>query len=383
MHYKVEFAKTIFEVNFDDETDKALVQRCVDKGLFDANFLQKSIDLNLMALGRRINKEHQFSSVQTGIALICGNKKQRKFVEQLGAIKNADANMETCVIDTLGQLWVNGEKRLEGKIVKTATSGNFEGIKRTAYYATDDDNKIWSWGYNDAGQLGNGTTTTCDTPKLIKTLENESVKSMSVYGNTVACVTDANEAFVWGFCDAFGLGGEVRKPTKLDQCVEVIKVGRDHAMMMEKNCVFSIGGNSSGELGVGDFGNRADWTKVVGLDGETITAIQCGNQCSAILTDESLFVMGRYLAGGKNMSVNTPRKVNLVNIAKISLRAEHILVMDNEGRVYAWGLNFDGRCGVDSDASQIIEPTRVAISSEYTVLNISAGENHSIITVTK
>ena len=44
----------MFKLDRKSEINKALIQRCVDKGLFDANYLQKSIDLELMALGRRI-----------------------------------------------------------------------------------------------------------------------------------------------------------------------------------------------------------------------------------------------------------------------------------------------------------------------------------------
>ena len=44
----------MFDLEFDGETDKSLVQRCVDKGLFDEDFLQKSIDMELNALGRRV-----------------------------------------------------------------------------------------------------------------------------------------------------------------------------------------------------------------------------------------------------------------------------------------------------------------------------------------
>ena len=49
-----EFGELMFEVDFSGKTNKALIQRCVDKGLFDGNFLQQSIDMELMALGRRI-----------------------------------------------------------------------------------------------------------------------------------------------------------------------------------------------------------------------------------------------------------------------------------------------------------------------------------------
>ena len=154
-------------------------------------------------------------------------------------------------------------------------------------------------------------------------------------------------------------------------------------MIVEAQGVFSIGGNSSGELGVGDNENRADWTMVEGLYGEEVNAIQCGDQCSAILTGDSVFVIGRFLIGNEDNSVNFPTRLNLLNIVKISLRAEHIFAMDNGGRVYAWGANWDGQCGVDSDSEHITEPTRVPIPSKYTVLDISAGENHSVITVTK
>ena len=54
MLFKEEFGEFMFEVDFDGEIDRALIQRCVKKGLFDGNFLQKSIDMEMMALGRRI-----------------------------------------------------------------------------------------------------------------------------------------------------------------------------------------------------------------------------------------------------------------------------------------------------------------------------------------
>ena len=54
MLFTVKFGELMFKVNFDGEIDRALIQRCVNKGLLDENFLQKSIDMEMMALGRRI-----------------------------------------------------------------------------------------------------------------------------------------------------------------------------------------------------------------------------------------------------------------------------------------------------------------------------------------
>ena len=55
----------MFEVDFDSEIDKALIQRCVDKGLFDGNSLQNSIDMQMMPLGRRIIGESRVMMNET------------------------------------------------------------------------------------------------------------------------------------------------------------------------------------------------------------------------------------------------------------------------------------------------------------------------------
>ena len=57
MSLKEQFGKLMFQANFDGDVDKALIQRCVDKGLFDGNFMRQSIDMGMMALGRRIINE--------------------------------------------------------------------------------------------------------------------------------------------------------------------------------------------------------------------------------------------------------------------------------------------------------------------------------------
>ena len=53
MLVKEQFGKLFFD-GFDGEVNQALIQRCVDKGLFDKNSVQDSIDMQLVALGRRI-----------------------------------------------------------------------------------------------------------------------------------------------------------------------------------------------------------------------------------------------------------------------------------------------------------------------------------------
>ena len=99
---------------------------------------------------------------------------------------------------------------------------------------------------------------------------------------------------------------------------------------------------------------------------------------SAILTDCAIYVTGKYLIGGENDKVNTPTRIQLDNISAISLKRYHILALNQNGVVYAWGDNGSGECGVDSNDGWIEKPTRVAIPDEYTVIDVSAGISHSM-----
>ena len=113
---------------------------------------------------------------------------------------------------------------------------------------------------------------------------------------------------------------------------------------------------------------------MTGLNGER----QCGSTCSAILTDRGLYAMGNRLFGAVNEKRNTPTKIALENVIDISLKYGHILAKTTKG-VFAWGWNGYGQCGVDSNAHQIQEPTRVQIQDGFVVLDISAGFHHSIL----
>ena len=109
--------------------------------------------------------------------------------------------------------------------------------------------------------------------------------------------------------------------------------------------------------------------------------IQCGWECSAILTDSAVYVMGGYLKSGDNF--NVPKRVELENIVAISLRRDHILALDTNGAVFSWGVNSNGKCGVDSGADQIEKPTRVLIPAKYAVIQCSNVNNKKTINHSK
>ena len=120
---------------------------------------------------------------------------------------------------------------------------------------------------------------------------------------------------------------------------------------------------------------------MAGLDGKRVIKIQCGVQCSAILTDDGVYAMGRNLFGKQYEKRNTPTKIDLPNVMDISLKAGHILAKTTSQQVFAWGMNGKGQCGVGAN-THVEKPTRVPIP-DGVVVDIEAGWEHSIFTCKK
>ena len=141
------------------------------------------------------------------------------------------------MIDCEGQLQVNGVKETRlNKPIKAAITGR-DGSR----FALDADGKLWTWGGNSNGHLGQGDTNARDVPTMVQALKAEKVKQFSVYWNRVACTTEDNKAFVWGNCEAFGLSSKETTPTELNRRTWQISVGHSHSLMLDEgNAVFAI-----------------------------------------------------------------------------------------------------------------------------------------------
>ncbi len=60
--------------------------------------------------------------------------------------------------------------------------------------AITENGDLYMWGYNSHGELGDGTTNSCYTPKLVK----RHIDSVYADGSTIAAVTKDGELYMWG-----------------------------------------------------------------------------------------------------------------------------------------------------------------------------------------
>ena len=166
--------------------------------------------------------------------------------------------------------------------------------------ALKSDGTVWTWGDNERGQLGNGTTTSNYSPNLLSGLSG-AFTAIACGGWHSAVLKSDGTVWTWGYNDdgQLGNGGTttsyVPVPVSgLSGTVTALAAGRRHTLaLMSDGTVWGWGCNCDGQLGIGTT-TTTFLTPVLasGLSG-TVTAIACGAWHSAVLkSDGTVWTFG-------------------------------------------------------------------------------------------
>jgi hypothetical protein len=200
--------------------------------------------------------------------------------------------------------------------------------------ARNSSGKVYCWGYNRCGYLGNGSQDeSYHKPILNQYLNNEFVIDMSCGVQHSLVLTNCGEVYAWGENDF----GQIRNgcndkqliPIKVkgfnNERVLMISCGEFHSMTLtECGHVYSWGNNESGQLGIG---NTVD-------------------------SNEPKFV-----------AVIDENKCN-VFFEKISCGSNHSLLLSSDGYIYAFGRNSDGELGNQKEEIGF-SPHRIKIETKF------------------
>jgi alpha-tubulin suppressor-like RCC1 family protein len=143
-----------------------------------------------------------------------------------------------------------------------------------------EDGTLWSWGRNDRGQLGHGTTQSVTAPVKIEYLSDVATVSCG-YFHTLAALADGT-AWAWGNNDSGQLGdGETTnldRPHQIEGLNGVVSIdggggrnefgpGGHSVAALADGTVFACGLNDSGQLGDGTTTDSGQPVQVKGLTG--------------------------------------------------------------------------------------------------------------------
>ena len=118
--------------------------------------------------------------------------------------------------------------------------------------------EVYAWGMNGNGQLGNGTYKDRNVPKLIKTLPGKVVGIAAGYYHTLAFLENG-KVFGWGRNAEGQLGNGTTIDNTCPQIIESITgkvvgiaAGAYHSLaLLEGGEVYAWGMNGDGQLGIG------------------------------------------------------------------------------------------------------------------------------------
>jgi alpha-tubulin suppressor-like RCC1 family protein len=313
---------------------------------------------------------------------------------------------------------------LVGTLIAACTVGAVDTVPALATPA-----EVVAWGYNGAGQLGNGTTTSSTLPVLVSGLG--SVPEISAGLAHSLARTSSSGVLAWGenISGALGDGTNTNSDVPVGSSLppgdlaEAISAGGDAEVLggqtgdgyslavLQSGRVAAWGQNTSGQLGNGTGTNSNVPVEVCAVGAaapcsagngnvlEGVRAVSAGGDHSlALLSNGTVVAWGSNgsgeLGNGTTTSSQVPVKVNLslpsgVTVTAISAGLEHSLALLSNGTVRAWGEDLFGELG-DGTFTRSINPAAVCAvgamapcsEGNGNVLTgasaIAAGADHSI-----
>jgi len=250
---------------------------------------------------------------------------------------------------------------------------------------------LWASGFNEHGQLGNGTTGDADEPVNVSSLADVIAIAAGDY-HSLAVRSDGT-VWAWGY-NLFGQlgdgtsgdGTDKDMPVHVNGLTDVVAVaaGSYHSLALKADgTVWTWGQNNTyGQLGDGTNENRDTPVKLSSLTG--IVAIGAGQYHSvAVKADGTAWSWGDNYYGqlgdgtsGDGTNKNAPVQVSgLTGVIAIAGGWHHSLALLADGTVRSWGYNQHGQLG---DGTNVGSATPVSVSGLTSVTTISSGGGHNL-----
>ena len=239
------------------------------------------------------------------------------------------------------------------------------------------DGTLFACGYNNDGELGDGTTIERHSPVQIMT----GVKSMAAGGGHSLILLTSGMLYACG-SNTYGQLGDGTTIARLSPIaimtnVQSISAGYRHSLILKKDgTLFGCGYNYDGEVGDGTSNNDSITIQIM----TGVQSIAAGSSHSLILsTNGILFACGLNNFGGLGDGTTADRHVPVqikTSVQNMAGGGYHSLILNTDGTLLTCGYNGYGQLGDNMTTDQY---TPVQIMASVGVQRISAGGNHSLV----
>jgi alpha-tubulin suppressor-like RCC1 family protein len=191
---------------------------------------------------------------------------------------------------------------------------------------------VFEFGSNKYGYLGKGQDNAVNEPQIVSELCYQQIIDISYGSYQVLTLTKSGDCYMWG-------------------------------------------SNTNGELGNNTKVNENKPKLIITLIREKMVQIRCGSNRSVLLTENNeLYVIGDDFHG----KVGLKKLKNSIKFVSIASGGGHKLVLTESGIVYGLDLDNTGQLG-NRQKSMTSKLTRIKLSYDIIIKNISCGSSHSLL----
>lgn len=225
------------------------------------------------------------------------------------------------------------------------------------------------WGYNDDGELGDGSSTARPSAGGVRG-PLSGVTAISV-GINHACAVATGAAKCWG-SNAYGKLGVGPNPaslvpvqvTGLTSGVTVISAGDDSTCAVVNGAAQCWGSNYHGMLGSPGTGSSSSVpVQVSGLE-KGVTSVSVGGSFACAIVNGGSVCWGGndygQLGNDSKTDSNVPVAVKGLSAGVTAIEAgwAHVCAIAN-GQAYCWGMNNNGRLGIGNGVTESLVPVKL------------------------
>lgn len=309
-----------------------------------------------------------------------------------------------------GQLG-HGEGNQDETIPRPVSSLNTVRIKSIGagdshVLAVTDEGAVYSWGVGFYGCLGHGDEAHSYVPKLIEALSGNCIQHVTGGAYHSIAQDDEGKVFVWGRDNCGQIGQPLMtipglaKPIRINQKKPILYKGlpdsdsstmmsacNNHTLILLKSGrVISLGCNDNGELGRDVDNTIIDPNVFTNSSGqiEQVSYVCAGwKHCAAITESGCLYAWGHGAYGrlgqGHSRDERKPTQVPMpdpaVRFKSVTCGESHTIAMDTDGVIWGCGSGHYGKLGIPLDVVPKLQPIKTKLTN---ISGVVCGTNHTM-----
>lgn len=315
----------------------------------------------------------------------------------LGTNSTSDSNVPTPVYTG---------HRLSGKTIKQIATGDYH----TCAIASDD--KIYCWGYGVKGELGNSFNVQVNEPTPITDSGVVAGKKMTqiAAGFNHNCALDSDgKVYCWGENNYGELGDNSTTSSNVPVATSMTEFGGKRVKQIvagfyytcaltTDGSVFCWGTTANGRIGTGQTSGYSTRPVQISFGGKTVESISghATHACAVISGSQELYCWGKnnrgQIGNGSTSDSYSPSPVLVSGllgggktIKQVKASYDHTCVLISNGDVYCWGAGDKGQLG-NGSTSDSMSPVKVnmpSITADNTIREIYSGNNFACALTTR